>query len=152
MAICCLVCLTSKADIGKLYSSGRLSSGLVECICQDKQGYLWIGTEYGLNKFDGYQFTTYIFDKSDTTSIIDNEIVRVLCDSEGRLWVGTGRGLSRYDYQSNQFVRYSFPDGTIPRVNAIKQISNGDIYIGTAGYGLYSIHKGEDKLTKGGAN
>ena len=148
MAICCLVCLTSKADIGKLYSSGRLSSGLVECICQDKQGYLWIGTEYGLNKFDGYQFTTYIFDKSDTTSIIDNEIVRVLCDSEGRLWVGTGRGLSRYDYQSNQFVRYSFPDGTIPRVNAIKQISNGDIYIGTAGYGLYSIHKGEDKLTK----
>ena len=46
------------ADTGKLYTSGKLSSSLIECICQDKYGYLWIGTEYGLNKFDGYRFST----------------------------------------------------------------------------------------------
>jgi len=63
------------ADTGKLYTSGKLSSSLIECICQDKYGYLWIGTEYGLNKFDGYRFSTYIYEKDDTTSIVDNEDV-----------------------------------------------------------------------------
>ena len=58
------------ADTGKLYTSGKLSSSLIECICQDKYGYLWIGTEYGLNKFDGYRFSTYIYEKDDTTSIV----------------------------------------------------------------------------------
>ena len=139
MTLCLFYVCLSRADIGKLYTSGKLSSTLIECMCQDKYGYLWIGTEYGLNKFDGYRFSTYIYDKNDTTSIVDNEVVKVLCDNEGRLWVGCSSGLARYDYNSNRFVRYTFPDKTHPRVNALQQISNGDIFIGTAGYGLYSI-------------
>ena len=135
------------ADTGKLYTSGKLSSSLIECICQDKYGYLWIGTEYGLNKFDGYRFSTYIYEKDDTTSIVDNEVVKVLCDQEGRLWVGCGKGLARYDYESGRIVRYAFPDSVRPRVSTLLQYSNGDILIGTAGYGLYSIRKGEDKIT-----
>ena len=148
MTLCLFYVCLSRADIGKLYTSGKLSSTLIECVCQDKYGYLWIGTEYGLNKFDGYRFSTYIYDKNDTTSIVDNEVVKVLCDNEGRLWVGCSSGLARYDYNSNRFVRYTFPDKTRPRVNALQQISNGDIFIGTAGYGLYSIRHGEDKITK----
>jgi signal transduction histidine kinase/DNA-binding response OmpR family regulator/ligand-binding sensor domain-containing protein len=139
--------LFGRADTGKLYTSGKLSSSLIECLCQDQYGYLWIGTEYGLNKFDGYRFSTYLFEKSDTTTIVDNEIVRVLCDKEGRLWVGCGKGLVQYDYENNRFIRYAFPDGIKPRVNTLQQISNGDILIGTAGYGLYSIRKGEDRIT-----
>lgn len=148
IVLCLLYVCFVRADIGKLYSSGKLSSSLIECMCQDKYGYLWIGTEYGLNKFDGYRFSTYIYDKNDTTSIVDNEVVKVLCDEEGRLWVGCSSGLARYDYNTNRFIRYTFPDKTHPRVNALQQISNGDIFIGTAGYGLYSIRHGEDIITK----
>ena len=135
------------ADTGKLYTSGKLSSSLIECICQDKYGYLWIGTEYGLNKFDGYRFSTYIYEKDDTTTIVDNEVVKLLCDQDGRLWVGCSKGLARYDYENGNFVRYAFPDSVQPRVSALVQYSNGDILIGTAGYGLYSIRKGDDHIT-----
>ena len=43
-----------KADVRRLFTGDRLSSSLIDCVVQDKYGYLWIGTEYGLNKFDGY--------------------------------------------------------------------------------------------------
>ena len=143
-----LVAMHVHADDGTLYTSNRLSSALIECISQDKYGYIWVGTEYGLNKFDGYRFTTYYNNSNDSTSVTDNEIVEIVCDREGRLWVGCSSGLCRYDYERNIFVRYHFPEKRTPRVNSICQCGNGDILIGTAGYGLYSVRNGEDKITE----
>lgn len=136
------------ADEGTLYTSNMLSSALIECVSQDKYGYIWVGTEFGLNKFDGYRFTTYYYNREDTTTVNDNEIVRVFCDREGRLWIGCRSGLCRYDYERDLFVRYHFPDSRSPRVNSLCQCGNGDILIGTAGYGLYSIRNGEDTITE----
>ena len=137
-----------KADVRRLFTGDRLSSSLIDCVVQDKYGYLWIGTEYGLNKFDGYRFTRYLNNPSDTLTINDNEVVKVLSDRDGRLWVGSGKGLSRYDYEHNRFVRYAFPDHQVPRVNSLIMTSDGDLYIGTAGYGLYQIRKGEEHITR----
>ena len=88
------VCL---AQNERLYTSDKLSSNLITCICQDKAGYIWIGTEYGLNKFDGYRFTNYLHHRSDRTSIIDNIISCLFVDKDGNLLVGTNRGLQMYD-------------------------------------------------------
>ena len=107
------------ADIGHLYTGEQMSSSLIECVTQDKYGFLWVGTEYGLNKFDGYRFTTYFSDPKDSTSLVVNEVVRLLSDSQGRLWVGMGRGLARFDYERNQFQRYHFPIPDLPRVNSL---------------------------------
>ena len=107
------------ADIGHLYTGDRMSSSLIECLTQDKYGFLWVGTEYGLNKFDGYRFTSYLSDSKDSTLLVGNEIVRLLSDSQGRLWVGLGKGLMRFDYEHNNFHRYQFPNKEIPRVNAL---------------------------------
>jgi len=135
----------SSADTGQLYTSDKLSSGMITCICQDRYGFVWIGTEYGLNKFDGYSFTTYFHSRNDSTTITDNEISTLFVDREGRLWIGCSRGLVRYDYEQDNFHRYNFPDGLTPRVNSLTDDAYKRLLIGTAGYGLYTISR-EDHI------
>ena len=127
------------ADSGELFTSGKLSSSLINCIVQDKYGYIWVGTEYGLSKFDGYRFTNYLHNEEDTTSITDNIISDLLVDKEGNLWIGCAKGLMRYNYETNNFSRLQFPDGRKPRIYSMVESHRGDILLGTAGYGLYSV-------------
>ena len=139
------------ADSGELFTSGKLSSSLINCIVQDKYGYIWVGTEYGLSKFDGYRFTNYLHNEEDTTSITDNIISDLLVDKKGNLWIGCAKGLMRYNYETNNFTRLQFPDGRKPRIYSMVESHNGDILLGTAGYGLYSVkdrntQKGTDDL------
>ena len=131
------------ADCGELFTSGKLSSSLINCIVQDKYGYIWIGTEYGLNKFDGYRFTNYLHDEEDTTSITDNIISDLLVDTKGNLWIGSAKGLMRYNYEENNFCRIKFPDGRKPRIYSMVESHLGDILLGTAGYGLYSVREND---------
>ena len=146
LVACILCCMTGRADTGRLFTPDKLSSGLITCICQDSYGYVWIGTEYGLNKFDGYRYTAYHHSRKDTTTISDNEIVVVFTDKDGRLWVGGSKGLARYDYEHDCFERYPFPDGRTPRVNALLESPEGNLLIGTAGYGLFSLKKGSNQI------
>lgn len=127
------------ADSGELFTSGKLSSSLINCIVQDKYGYIWMGTEYGLSKFDGYRFTNYLHNEEDTTSITDNIISDLLVDKKGNLWIGCAKGLMRYNYETNNFSRLQFPDGRKPRIYSMVESHRGDILLGTAGYGLYSV-------------
>lgn len=143
-----LISLFIWADNGELYTSGKLSSSLINCIVQDKYGYIWIGTEYGLNKFDGYRFTTYFHDAKDSTSITNNTISSFLVDKKGDLWVGSAKGLMRYDYEHNNFKRYHFTNGRHPRIYSIIESPQGDVLIGTAGYGLYQANKGKHTITQ----
>ncbi len=78
-----LVMVAAIADTGRLFTPDRMSSSLITCICQDRYGYIWMGTEYGLNKFDGYRFTPYLHQRDDTTSITDNEIASLFVDKDG---------------------------------------------------------------------
>ena len=127
------------ADSGELFTSGKLSSSLINCIVQDKYGYIWVGTEYGLSKFDGYRFTNYLHNEEDTTSITDNIISDLLVDKKGNLWIGCAKGLMHYNYETNNFSRLQFPDGRKPRIYSMVESHRGDILLGTAGYGLYSV-------------
>jgi len=142
-----MVLLLAHADSGQLYTSDKLASSLINCVVQDNYGYIWIGTEYGLSRFDGYRFTNYQHDSKDTTSIIDNTISQIKIDKSGHLWIGCAKGLMRYNYATNSFHRYNFPNGIQPRVYDIIQSHNGNILIGTAGYGLYSIKNNSNELT-----
>ena len=140
-----LLCLLSpfvRADNGQLYTSGKLPSSLITCITQDRYGYIWVGTEYGLSRFDGYRFTNYLHDDRDSTSLTDNIISGFLVDKKGQLWIACAKGLMRYDYAANRFVRLPFADGKKPRVYSLVENHRGDILVGTAGYGLYSVRKG----------
>lgn len=138
--------LLAYAGGGHLFTSGKLSSSLINCVVQDRYGYIWVGTEYGLNKFDGYHFTTYLHDNDDSTSITDNTITDFLVDRQGRLWIGSAKGLMRYDYENNDFVRYQAPGGRRMRIYSLIESRNGDVLAGSAGFGLYSVKNGTDKF------
>ena len=83
-----------------------LSFSVIETILQDQQGFLWVGTERGLNKYDGYQFTVYRNDPADPRSLSRDRITTLYEDGAGDLWVGTEAGLDRLDRTTGTFVHY----------------------------------------------
>lgn len=85
-----------------------LSQSVANCAFQDSEGYLWIGTQNGLSRFDGYSFTTFVNIPGDTTTIVGNWIYDIVEDRTGRLWIGTKQGLSRYDKRTNTFRSFSY--------------------------------------------
>ncbi len=85
-----------------------LSQSSAMVIMQDREGFLWIGTWDGLNRYDGYSFVHYRHDPHDSTSISNNSINLLFEDRDGAIWVGTaGGGLNRLDKKSKTFERYS---------------------------------------------
>ena len=127
------------AQTGQFIPSERFSSSLISSMCQDRYGSLWIATDYGLNRFDGYRFEVFLHDDNNPQSICNNVAVSLLSDRQGRLWVGTNRGLDRYDEALGGFVHYPFPEAIEPRISDIVQLSNGNIVLATAGYGAYVV-------------
>jgi len=76
------------------------------CIIQDRHGFMWFGTSYGLLKYDGYTMTDYLHDPENPNSLNDNFIRSLLEDSSGMLWIGTNEGLNRMDPESDTIIRY----------------------------------------------
>lgn len=113
-----------------------LSQSTVTSILKDKYGFMWFGTEDGLNKYDGYRFTIYRKNLSDKKSLAGNSVSALYEDKAGNLWIGTKEGLSRYDRTNDTFVNYyndpSNPNSlTNSSINAIGEGDNGNIWVGT---------------------
>lgn len=147
MAVIWVGMLSANARNRYVYSSDRLSSSMIISIFQDYHGFVWVGTEYGLNRFDGYRYINYLHDRKDSTTIVDNTVVSFMNDKQHNLWIGTNRGLVKYNYASNNFRTYHFPHGVKPRVTAMVENDHGDIYIGTSGYyGMYVLRKDKSEI------
>ncbi len=144
--ICIIAFVSSWAQAGQFISSDRFSNSIITDLCQDKYGNIWVATDYGLNKFDGYQFTSYFHEDANDASLCNNAVVDLFCDNDGRLWVGTNRGLDRYDPERDSFVHYPFPEGHRPRVPSLTSLSSDEIFVCTSGFGAYVIGK-DDVLT-----
>jgi len=85
-----------------------LSQNTIQCILQDKRGFIWLGTQDGLNKYDGYGFTVYAHDPQNPQSLSDNWIDALYEDSMGILWIGTRRGgLNRFEPVAETFKSYT---------------------------------------------
>ncbi len=77
------------------------------CIMQDSRGFIWIGTENGLNRYDGHQFKVFYNDETDSGSISNNYVRNILEDSQGNIWIAThGGGFNKFDRQNNRFKHY----------------------------------------------
>ncbi len=119
-----------------------LNSVSVTDILQDHQGFMWFAGTSGLNKYDGYTITEYLYDQNNSSSISDNSISTLFEDSNGILWVGTTNGgLNKYNREKDSFIRYQnlSKDSTSISHNHILKIyedKKGTLWIGTQGGGL----------------
>lgn len=137
----------------KFFSSDKLSSNSATCFCQDNYGFVWIGTQYGLNRFDGYKFKTYLHDADNpNSSVNDNSITTLFNDSQGRLWIGTRKGCAYYDAENDHINSVMGADSAslvnIPRVDCFCETKNGKILSGTSGFGLFEINRNNFAIKK----
>ncbi|RHR61812.1 helix-turn-helix domain-containing protein [Parabacteroides sp. AF17-28] len=85
-----------------------LSQSTVNCVLTDHQGVIWIGTNFGLNRFDRERIVSYFYDKDNPCSIPGNDILFLTEDRHSNIWIGTDKGLVRYDRREDKFIRIVF--------------------------------------------
>ena len=134
-----------------------LSNNDVTAIVKDQKGFLWIGTDNGLNRYNGYQFRNYFYSVSDPYTIPGNHVNDLLVDQAGALWIAfSANGLARYNPVADNFKRYSLmydEEATAPdQVRRLVADSRNTVWAATAG-GLFhydSLHDRFDKIPKTG--
>ncbi|WP_165940190.1 hybrid sensor histidine kinase/response regulator [Dyadobacter psychrotolerans] len=129
----------------RLTTNDGLSQSHVTCILMDSLGFMWFGTEDGLNKYDGYKFTYYKHDAFDKSSISDSYIQDILEDRSANLWIATSDGLNRLDRDKDIFTHF-FSAQTKLNINDLFEDSAGKIWLGTTS-GLYLFDPATKKLS-----
>jgi ligand-binding sensor domain-containing protein/signal transduction histidine kinase len=127
-----------------------LSQNQVFSIIQDKQGFIWLGTDEGLNRFDGYEFKIFKHEENNPNSIIGNSIHSLEVGDDSVIWIGTSNGISKYYPQTEKIeqLHVNYDDPKKPKgtaVNEIKKDRDGNIWIAYLGSGIdiYNIKKKE---------
>lgn len=143
-----LLAVTKPMHFDRLSMEDGLSQTTVNAIVQDTQGFMWFGTEDGLNRYDGYAFTQYYHDRSNPDALISDFIKDLVHDDDGNLWVSTdGGGLARWDRLADRFVRFRHdPEDptSLPtdRIRGLHYDLEGALWIATRREGLvrFDVH------------
>lgn len=118
----------------KISQLDGLSNGRVTSIVKEKNGFVWVGTKNGLNRYDGFQFKIY---NKINSNISSNDISFILIDSKSRMWITTlGGGLNLYNELEDKFIVYKNVSGdsksiSSNQLNTIFEDSKGNLWIGT---------------------
>lgn len=122
-------------NFNNIYIEPGISQSTIECIFQDSKGYIWIGTNDGLNRYNGYEFKVYK-NEENKNSISGNVITDVAEDNKGNIWVGTVGGINKIDIKTGEISNYTEDKGNISDGNIKKIICTKDNKI------LVTTHKG----------
>lgn len=93
-----------KLNFSRLGVKNGLSHNRISSIVQDRHGFIWIGTEDGLNRYDGYEFKVYRHNPEEPASLSNNVVYSLLEDKEGSLWIGTQGGVNRFNPDTETFT------------------------------------------------
>lgn len=105
-------------DIESYSVVNGLSQTTINAIYQDSRGFLWIGTQGGLNRYDGYKFKTYSPQVQRKGAISSNFITCITEDKHGNVWVGTKNGLNKYVYNDDKFITYQHEPGNLLSISS----------------------------------
>ncbi len=136
--------------VGYLGIEDGLSNNTVNTIYKDRFGFMWFGTDDGLNRYDGHGFEVFRNRINDTTSLMLNQINTIAEDHDQNLWVGTKKGINIFSNYASNFSRvYYLPykkerqELIQANINAIEISENGDKFLATVDQGLLVAGKGE---------
>ncbi len=136
-------------EFNVLNNRDGLSNSQVNAILQDDKGFVWLGTQAGLNRYDGFRFKKFLYDNVDKHSLPNNSIDDIQQDHQGNLWVHTATGYCIYDYRKEQFDRnvegWLKERGITGYVSKIFIDSRKDMWIVVSGKGCYFLGKGTKK-------
>ncbi|KGE86271.1 MAG: two-component regulator propeller domain-containing protein [Phaeodactylibacter xiamenensis] len=137
---------TQNYRFDQLNVADGLSQNTVNTILKDSRGYIWIGTNDGLNQYNGYSFQVFRHQNANSNALKGNKILTLLEDTEGQLWVGTASGLCTYDPEQSKFdpVHLSSDPSSGPGhqyIRTIEQDRSGRIWVGTLSGMLYVREK-----------
>ncbi len=141
-----LSCLSATAVVVTDYDPSLLSSNLFTDITRDRSGYLWVATEYGLNKFDGVRFTAYYGDYGREGDLHTSRVVRLFADTcagAPDLWVLFYGALQYYDAMTDRFEYVDLSDMEEVALTAIFR-KDGELFIHSKGSGLWRLEKTDD--------
>ncbi len=131
-----------------------LAQSIVQVIHKDRKGFMWFGTQSGLNKYDGYRFTEYKTNPYDSTKISNSNISAIHEDSHGDLWIGTiGGGLNKFDREREIFTRYIHDSGDSTSlgdniVTFIREDSHKNLWVVTAAGGVDRLNRDTGKFKR----
>ncbi len=120
-----------------LTAENGLSQSSITCILKDSRGFMWFGTEDGLNKYDGTNFTIYRHTPNDDKSLSSSYINAIVEHEDGHLWIGTKNGLNYFNPNNEKFTRYIHDPKNAKSlvnnvVNALLMSIDGQLLIGTS--------------------
>lgn len=147
-----LGCAFQTINFEHLNTSNGLSNNFVYCAYEDRDGYIWFGTEDGLNRWDRNNFKIFRNDPRDSSSISNNRVLWISEDKEGALWISTVFGLNCCDKYRESFQQYFFRDSIsfIPHANTVGPIildKNNIVWIGTRA-GLIKYNQKSAKFSR----
>ena len=158
-AILLMFCLGSSAastvipdmKFRRLDTRDGLSNSQINYMFQDSKGIVWIGTSYGLNRYDGYRFRTYYNDPNDTTTLRNNYVDFIWEDHKGRLWLRQGMNFSIFDpvtervnrNPSTELVKWGIKGG----IDRFYIDSRKHVWVKTYDEGMYCLNPKTEKLT-----
>ncbi|MDW7695770.1 two-component regulator propeller domain-containing protein [Flammeovirgaceae bacterium SG7u.111] len=126
-----------------------LSNNTVWSIIQDDEGYMWFGTNDGLNRYDGYDLTVFRNDGADSLSLSSSRITELYRSNNGQLWVGTSKGLNLYVNENKGFHRFQPPNTNTQElfVHSIIQDGHDNLWLGTSS-GVYCFNPSSQEFIK----
>lgn len=124
----------------RLFSDPEILTGWYTSFCLDHDGFLWIGSDTGLLRFDGSTYDVYRHNDNAPGSLSDNRILKIICDSKDNLWVATANGLNLYDSDTDSFKLIDLPEKAFNGyiIGLIEQ-HDGTVTFIVSGVGLYFI-------------
>ena len=150
------ICLANTVDyryqkafkVQRLSLADGLSQSAVSDIIQDENGYIWLATEDGLNRYDSYDFEIFRHDFLNDNSIHENWVVTLLEEPGVGIWIGTARGISFYDPVDKSFTNFTEQDTDLQSyVSDLHMDQNGVIWVATT-KGLFFIDKNRKKIER----
>ncbi|MCV9387378.1 hybrid sensor histidine kinase/response regulator transcription factor [Reichenbachiella ulvae] len=121
----------------RLDESHKLSNNVINDIAQDSLGYIWVATEGGLLRYQGFEFKTYRKDRSNPNSLPHNLVYKVYVDDENQVWALTEQGVAIYSYETDEVFRY-LPDQLSVGITSMAKSSDGQYYFGSYTGGLWT--------------